>query len=247
MGKPLIGVSACSKVLEGYPQYTVGAKYVDALLGFPCLPVMLPPLGEQVDMEGLLARLDGVVLTGSPSNVHPDFYDGPPVRDAAQVDRDRDNTTLPLIRQCRAEGLPLLAICRGLQEVNVALGGDLAPYLWETEGRFDHRRNERLSFDDQYLPTHEITLSDTGYLAEAFGAGSRHRVNSLHGQGVGRLAPGLRVEALSDDKVIEALSGAPEDGFLLAVQWHPEHPVVREEPLNHGLYDLFEQAMHTRG
>ena len=220
---PLIGVSACRKVTGSATSHCVGDKYVDAVIeAARGLPLLVPAAGSAIDVEALLDRLDGVLLTGSPSNLDPELYGGGPRPAGDPADPHRDATTLPLIRACIARGTPLLALCRGIQEVNVALGGSLFARLHETPGRTDHRSDKTKGYAERYAPSHPVRLSPGGLLANLYDGAETIEVNSLHGQGIDRLAPGLAVLATAPDGTIEAVTMPGARGFVLAVQWHPE-------------------------
>jgi putative glutamine amidotransferase len=219
----VVGIPACTKFLADYIQHATPARYGAALIAASdAIPVLLPPEGEV--MLDVLDRLDGLLFNGSPSNVAPLRYGAD--FDATPNDHDpaRDATTLPLINAALARGMPILCICRGLQELNVALGGTLFQEVHNISGRMDHRAGEG-SREQLFRIKHEVSLS--GQLAEISGARTI-QVNSLHGQGIDQLAPGLVVEALAPDGTIEAVrvEGA---AFALAVQWHPEWEVTHFE------------------
>lgn len=224
---PLIGVSACRKPTEIATAHCVGDKYVSAVVdGAGGLPLLIPALGEALAVGALVDRLDGVFLTGSPSNLDPTLYGASPRPPDDPADRDRDATTLPLIRACLERGVPLLAVCRGIQELNVALGGTLFARLHEVDGRQDHRSDKTLAYAARYGPRHAVRLRPGGTLQALLGGASEIEVNSLHGQGIDRLAPGLEVEAEAPDGTIEAVSVPSAKAFALAVQWHPEWRVA---------------------
>jgi putative glutamine amidotransferase len=238
----LIGVTSCLKSRDEFHFHSVGDKYVDAVVvGAAGLPVLIPALGERLDPDRLLDRLDGLLVTGSPSNVDPTHYGGPPPREGNEADPARDATTLPLIRKAVARGVPLLGICRGMQELNVALGGSLHQHVHEVVGRFDHRSDKTKPLAERYGLVHPVELTPGGRLQAIFGGASRIEVNSLHGQGIDRLAPGLLVEAVADDGTIEAVSVEAAPGFALAVQWHPEWQVL-ENPHSRRLFAAFGDA-----
>ena len=162
---PLIGVTACLKTQDSFAYHSVGDRYVEgALAGAGGLPVLIPALGERLRIDALLDRLDGLLLTGSPSNVEPHRYGGPPARPDDTSDPARDATTLPLIRAALARAVPVLAICRGMQELNVALGGTLYQHLHEVLGRHDHRSDKAVPPAERYGPRHEIALRPGGVL-----------------------------------------------------------------------------------
>jgi putative glutamine amidotransferase len=219
-GKPIILLPACNQQLGPYPSHTIGAKYVEAARLAGGLPLVVPQAQAQ-DFDQLLAHADGLLLTGSPSNVHPGHF-GEDVHDIElPLDPVRDDWTLPIVTRVLAIGMPLLAICRGAQEVNVALGGTLYQAVHAAGPYADHRSRDEDAVDVQYGPVHEV-LTEPGGLLRAIVGAERFRVNSLHGQAVRRLADGLRVEARAPDGLIEAFSAPGATGFNLAVQWHPE-------------------------
>ncbi len=240
MRKPIIGIPADRRLINSHWFHCVGEKYIDAVvLAADAVPVLVPALGERYLREWL-AAFDGILFTGSPSNVEPHHYRGPKSDPGTWHDPERDATTLPMITSAVEAGLPILGICRGFQEINVALGGSLSQKLQEIPGNLDHREDKGLPMEAQYGPAHEIELVEGGLLHRI--AGSRRiKVNSLHSQGVERLAPSLVMEATAEDGVIEAfrIDGAPN--FALAVQWHPEWKVM-ENPFSRALFAAFGEA-----
>jgi putative glutamine amidotransferase len=193
----------------------------------------------------VLDRLDGLLLTGSPSNVEPFHYGGPPSREGTLHDPDRDATTLPLIREAVRRNMPVLAICRGIQELNVALGGTLHQRIFEMPERFSHKRRQRpmmIPDNERYGPAHSVALTPEGLLARLAGA-TEIMVNSLHGQGIDCPAPDLVVEAVAPDGQIEAVS-LPAARFVVGVQWHPEYKPL-ENPFSRALFAAFSQACHA--
>jgi putative glutamine amidotransferase len=220
--RPLIGVPADRRVLGLHPFHLVGDKYARAVLhGAGALPLLIPALAEELGMDDLLGRLDGVVFTGNASNVEPHHYAGPPSDPGTLHDPERDATTLPLIRKAVASGIPVLGICRGFQEMNVAFGGTLHQKVHQVAGRMDHREDETRELEVQYGPAHEVTLEPHGLLHQLTHQ-DRITVNSLHSQGVDRLGPGLAVEARAPDGLVEAFRVERAPAFAVAVQWHPE-------------------------
>lgn len=218
--KPLVLVPACNRQLGDHPFHIAGQKYVDAVRLAGCTPLIVPT-AELGEIPALLALADGVLLTGSPSNVHPSHF-GEDVHDPSlPLDPARDAWTLPLIRQALAMGLPLFAICRGTQETNVALGGSLHQAVQEVGPFNDHRSVSGQPAEVQYADVHPVQVLPGGRLAQIVGRSS-FQVNSLHGQAVNQLAPGLRVEAVAPDGIVEAFSVETAPGFNLCLQWHPE-------------------------
>jgi putative glutamine amidotransferase len=237
---PLIGISACARAGERHVFHSVATQYVDAVVhGAGGIPLIVPALGERTDIPALLAALDGLLLTGSPSNVEPHLY-GQTSRPGTLHDPARDATTLPLIRAALSAGLPLLALCRGHQELNVALGGTLHQQVHETPGRRDHRARRVDSNTERYAVVHEVRLSPGGALARLAG-GEAVMVNSLHAQAIDRLAEGLAVEAIAHDGVIEAVRVVGAKAFALGVQWHPEWH-LDEDGLSRAIFAAFGDA-----
>jgi len=242
MRRPIVLVPACSHQIGSHPYYAAQNKYVDAVVvGARCQPLLVPPLGECTDFEALLAMADGVMLTGASSNLQASLY-GQDLRDPAlPLDPARDATTLPLIRAAVQRGVPLFAICRGFQELNVALGGTLHQALHEVDGFFDHREDASQPLEQQYGPAHRVTLEKGGRLYYILDGDNEIQVNSLHGQGLAQLAPGLVVEGRSDDGLVEAYSIGGAPGFTLAVQWHPEWRVA-DNPVSMKMFCAFGLA-----
>ena len=244
---PLIGVSACLRSSEdGTGIHGVNGKYVHALTdACDAVPVLIPAIGAAVDPDLLVERLDGLLLTGSPSNVAPSHYGGPPAREDNLADADRDATTLPLIRKAIEVGLPVLAICRGFQELNVALGGTLHQHVHEVPGRLDHRSQKDRPASMRYDPRHDITLTEGGLLQAILGGIDTTRVNTLHGQGIDRPADRLRIEAVAPDGTPEAATVVDACGFVLGVQWHPEWRVM-DNPDSVRIFRAFGDACRAR-
>jgi putative glutamine amidotransferase len=242
ISKPVVLIPACSKDIGAQPYHAVQKKYVDAvLLGSQCTPILLPPIGMDEGLEDLLDRVDGIMLTGSPSNVHPIHFAQALHNPALPLDPARDATTLPLIKAALARGLPLFGVCRGFQEINVALGGTLHQAVHEVPGMHDHREDKSADLAAQYAPAHSVELLAGGLMQKIFGEKTELWVNSLHGQGVHQLAPGLRTEALAEDGLIEAYSVSDAKNFALAVQWHPEWNVM-QNPESLKIYQAFGDA-----
>lgn len=200
----------------------VGEKYVTALIdAADALPLLIPVLADRLDIEELLETVDGIMLTGSPSDIEPHHYTDEAGHPEATRDAHRDSLNLPLARRAVEIGVPMFAICRGFQELNVSLGGTLHQKLSLVDGMLAHQENPADPVEVQYGPAHDVALVPGGLLEELTGV-DRLTVNSLHGQGVDRLAPALVAEAHADDGLVEAYRVANAPGFALAVQWHPE-------------------------
>ncbi len=239
---PIVGIPTCMRTVNERVLHGVSERYPNAVIDAAgCIPVLIPAVGSKVDICVLLDKLDGLLLTGSPSNVHPSQYGGEPSLPETLHDPERDATTLPLIREAVRRDLPILAICRGIQELNVALGGTLHQRLHERAGRLNHR-SQKDSPDGPYGPAHSVRLAPGGVLASLVGT-LEVMVNSLHSQGIDQPAPQLRVEAVAPDGQIEAVS-LPEARFVVGVQWHPEYKIT-ENPLSKALFSAFARACNN--
>lgn len=239
--KPIVGVVSDRRMIETWSYNMVGEKYLQALAGGSgVFPVMLPSLKQGFDVLEILDRLDGLFLTGSPSNVMPKNYQGTPSKEGTLHDPERDLAALALIPEVIKAGMPLLAACRGLQEMNVALGGSLHQLVHELPGYRVHKENPDDSMEDMYAPAHPVEFTPGGLLESITGV-SNCQVSSLHSQGVDRLGDGLRVEARADDGLIEAFVLEGAAGFNLAVQWHPEWQ-YQDNPVSSAIFQAFGDA-----
>lgn len=244
--RPVVLVPACNKRLGQHPFHVLGRKYADAVRLAGALPLAVPS-AEPDELDQLLDLVDGVLLTGSASNVHPSHFDEPVHDPTLPLDPLRDAWTLPLVPRALARGLPLLAICRGAQEANVALGGTLHQAVHQSQGpqgRYaDHRAPPDRPVDVQYGPAHPVQVQPGGWL-ERIGLAPGFEVNSVHGQGIARLAPGLRVEATAPDGLVEAFSVEAARAFNLCVQWHPEWRAA-DNPVSMRLLQAFGEALRN--
>jgi putative glutamine amidotransferase len=228
-----------------HPFHAVGEKYIRAVVdGADAIPLLIPALGAELDIDELLRHLDGILFTGSPSNVEPHRYAGTPSAPGTLHDPHRDATTLALIPRAIESGVPVLGVCRGFQEMNVAFGGTLIQKLHEIPGNLDHRDDESAPLEVQYAEAHDVTLAPGGLLQRLAGA-DRVRVNSLHSQGIDRLGGRLIVEARAPDGVIEAFSVQDSPRFAVAVQWHPEWQVTSNS-LSRALFAALGAASRER-
>lgn len=221
--QPIVAVVADVRDFDNYRWHCTPQFYLDAAISVAgVLPLIVPAFGERIDYAELLGRVDGVLLSGSKSNVHPSLYGDAPTADHEPYDEARDATAMPLIRGALERGVPLFAICRGLQELNVALGGSIASEIQRREGVFDHRAPTSDEQDERFAPAHEVGVRENGCLAGILAA-DRIKVNSLHRQAIEKLAPGLSIEAAADDGTVEAVTVDGAKGFVIGVQWHPEY------------------------
>jgi putative glutamine amidotransferase len=227
--RPLIGISTDRRVLDPHPFHVVGEKYITAIRdGADAVPFLIPALGNSIDGKEILAKVDGLFLTGSPSNVEPHHYEGEASRPGTLHDTHRDETFLDLINLALETGVPLFAVCRGFQELNVVLGGTLHQFVHEQPGYQVHKENPDDPLEVQYGPAHEVHLVEGGLLRKLAGKDTV-TVNSVHSQGAARLAKGITVEAVADDGLVEAFRVDGSKAFALAVQWHPEWQVTENE------------------
>jgi putative glutamine amidotransferase len=243
--RPVIGIPADRRMLGQQPYHLAGEKYLTAVLdGAGGLPLIVPAIGRELSLDELFETLDGLLFMGSASNVEPRHYQGEPSESGTLHDQHRDETTLPLIPRAVAAGMPVLGICRGFQEINVAFGGSLWQKLQDVPGYLDHRENPEQPLEDQYGPAHEVMLEPGGLLRRLAGT-DRISVNSLHSQGVRELGHGLAVEARAPDGVIEAFRVEQAPAFALALQWHPEWRVAGND-FSRALFAEFGAACRAR-
>jgi putative glutamine amidotransferase len=230
MLSPVIALTCDRRPGDKVPQHLVVTTYVDAVADVARgIPLLVPAIGERLDIETLLARVDGVMVTGSPSNVHPSHYGVAPTAGHEPYDEARDATTLPLIRMALVRGVPLLAICRGFQELNVALGGTLDTEIQALPGRHDHRSPRADTNDARYAVRQRVLVTPGSCLGRVVDA-AELSVNSLHRQAIATLAEGLEVEAVAEDGTIEAVAVKGARGFAMGVQWHPEYWAASDAP-----------------
>lgn len=249
MPRPLIGISAnaMQAAERRHLVHATGERNIHSLLRMvDCIPVLLPPVGNAIDAAELVSRMDGFVLTGGRANVEPHHYDGPPFPDDEIIDPGRDALVLPLVRACVASRVPVFGICRGIQEINVALGGSLHYRIHQLDGKNDHRRPRRddVTLEEIFRLNHSVKFTPGG-LFQALTGQPEMMVNSLHGQGVDRLGKGLVVEAISPDGVIEGLRYEDDSQFVVGVQWHAEWQ-PEKHALSSALYNAFGDAARAR-
>ena len=248
---PVVGIPCDTFMLEEHPFHGAGEKYINAVVhGVRAGPILLPALDNQsltsVDyfsVEDMLDSLDGLLLTGSTSNIEPYHYHESS-RPGTEHDSKRDAITLPLIRSAIERNIPILAICRGCQELNVALGGSLHQHLEEVQGMINHENSPKLEMEERYDVAHHVALSPDGLLSELAG-GERAMVNSLHQQGINQLAEGLEEEATAPDGLVEAVRWVDHSRFVVGVQWHPEWK-FHSNSFYGGLFKAFGDAIRER-
>lgn len=244
--QPIVAVVADVRAFDSYRWHATPETYLEAAFAVAgVLPLIVPAFGERIDFAALLDRVDGVLLSGSRSNVHPRNYGVEPTLEHEPFDEERDATALPLIRATIEAGVPLFAICRGVQELNVALGGSIAHEVQTREGKADHRAPVS---DDQavrFALAHGVKVQPGSCLAGIVGGAARVEVNSLHRQAIDTLAPSLQIEATADDGTVEAVSVRGAKGFAVGVQWHPEFWAKTDAPSG-ALFRAFGEAARAR-
>ncbi|MBB4955162.1 putative glutamine amidotransferase [Agrobacterium vitis] len=242
MPKPLVAIPADFKDINGSNWHCVLDQYVNATLKVAgAMPVLVPALETGADIDAVLDRVDGVVVSGSPSNVHPSHYGVEATENHGPFDHARDATSLPLIRRAIERGIPLLAICRGIQELNVALGGTLATEIQEQPGTWDHRKPPTENRDEAYAIRQPVTISEGSCIARYLGGAGTIQINSLHRQAISTIAPRLQAEAVAEDGTVEAVSVIDAKGFAVGVQWHPEYWAESDAP-SRALFEAFGAA-----
>lgn len=242
--QPVVGIPCDHRMVGKHPFHMAGEKYIRAVReATGAVTLLIPSLPNPIPPDEILSTVDGLLITGSPSNVSPVRYGGPDPRDGVLQDPHRDATTLPLLETAIARGVPVLCICRGFQELNVAMGGTLHQHVHEIDGRLDHREDENADLDTQYGPVHDVAVAEGGLLSKILRERS-FQVNSLHSQGIDRLAPKLHADAIAPDGTIEAVSMPGAKGFLLGIQWHPEWR-WSENPVSREIFAAFANAVRA--
>lgn len=239
---PIVGIPCDRRMAGAHPFHMVGEKYIAAMRdGAGALPLLIPVLETPIPPDDILASVDGLLFTGSPSNVAPRHYGGLAPREGVLQDEHRDATTLPLLNAAIEAGKPILCLCRGFQELNVAMGGTLHQHIHELDGRRDHRENKSASLDEQYGPAHDVRVIEGGLLSKIVRE-REFQVNSLHSQGIDRMAAALHADAVAPDGIIEAVSLPGAKAFLLGLQWHPEWR-WRENHISREIFSAFGAAL----
>lgn len=242
MNAGIVAIPADIRKFEGYTWHAAPDQYVGAAIrGADVLPLIVPALENGMDVDLILDRVDGLLISGSRTNVHPGQYGEAATDAAGPFDPARDRTSLDLIRRAIERGIPMLAICRGIQELNVALGGSLANEIQDLPGRIDHRKPETEDRDTAFAIRHPVRIREGSCLAAIVGT-EDIQVNSLHRQAISQLAPQLAVEAVAEDGTIEAVSVIGASGFAIGVQWHPEYWVGSDD-ISDRIFRAFGEAV----
>ena len=230
MQKPLIAIAADTRFHDGYTWHGAPETYLEAAVAVArTTPLILPAFGGRLDLDAVLDVVHGVLATGSKTNVHPALYSMPPSAAHEPYDEARDATSIPLLRRAIARGIPVLAICRGFQELNIAFGGSIAAEIQELAGRMDHRAAVSDNQAERFKIHQDVFIREGSCLASILDTGAV-KVNSLHRQAVERLGAGLEVEAVAADGTIEAVSVNGAEAFAVGVQWHPEYWAKTDAP-----------------
>lgn len=243
--RPIIAVPSDRRIIDPHPSHVSGEKYLKAIVdGSNGFPIIVPSMAADIDVDEILDNIDGVLLTGSYSNIEPHRYGGGPSGEDGFHDPYRDAMTLPLALRALERAVPLFAICRGHQELNVTLGGTLHQSVADVPGYHTHIENKDDPLDVQYGPSHPVTLMEGGLL-RGLADSETVVVNSLHGQAIAKLADGVSVEAVADDGLIEAFTVDSADGFNISVQWHPEWQVTKND-FSMAIFKAFGEACRAR-
>lgn len=240
--KPIVIIPANYLFFQETTGHAVKQQYIPPLVEVTgCVPLLVPVIGKDFDLKAVAGRIDGILLTGSLSHVSPSCYGAEREFEDHHLDEKRDSTTLPLIRTAIEMDIPLLAICRGFQELNVALGGTLHQYVHKQPGKKDHRHRKDLPYSEQYEHHAHKVIRENGGIFERLHFPKEFTTNSLHTQGIDKLGHGLHVEGVSEDGLIEAIS-YPGKKFILGVQWHPEGD-FRQNSDSVKIFKAFGQAL----
>lgn len=240
--RPVIGIIGNAYLLnDEYPTHASGTMNSDAVSEIcDAIPLIIPTDPTYGTIAELMQICDGFIFTGGRPNVHPEEYGEQPTEAHGTFDRDRDRLALPLIRECVAAGLPILSICRGFQELNVAMGGTLYPEIRDLPGRDNHRMPPDGTLEEKFALRHVVTLTSGGPFHSVFGA-TEVLTNTLHGQGIKQPGDRIVIDGTAPDGTPEAIyvDGAP--GFTLGVQWHPEYEAAKD-PVSAPLFKAFGEA-----
>jgi putative glutamine amidotransferase len=245
MTRPIVGIIGNHSMLEGnYPTHAGGTMNSEAVASVAgCMPMVIPADPRFVSVDELLETCDGFLLTGGRPNIHPEEYGEAYTEAHGTIDRARDAITLPLVRACVDRGQPFLGICRGFQEVNVAMGGSLYPEIRDLPGRMNHRMPPDGSLEEKFALRHVVNLSEGGVFHRLFGS-AEVMTNTLHGQGIKQPGARIEIDGYAPDGTPEAIFVKDAPGFTLAVQWHPEWDAAND-PVSRPLFRAFGEAVHA--
>lgn len=243
MTRPVVGIIGNAYELnDAYPVHAGGTMNSEAVARVAqCLPLVIPADPNLVSVADLIEVCDGFLLTGGRPNVHPSEYGQEETPAHGAFDRARDAITLPLVRACVERGQPIFGICRGFQEVNVAMGGTLHPEIRELPGRMNHRMPPDAPLDESFALRHKVILQEGGLFHRVLNA-TEVMTNTLHGQGICQPGARIVIEGRAEDGTPEAIHVADAPGFTLSVQWHPEWNAAAD-PVSRPLFEAFGQAV----
>ena len=244
MARPLVGIIGNAFLInDQYPAHAGGTMCSEAVANVAnCLPVVIPTDPRYMSIEELTETFDGFVLTGARANIHPEEYGETATEAYGTFDRARDAIVLPQVRACVDLGLPFFGVCRGFQDVNVAMGGSLYPEIRDLPGRDNHRMPPDGTLDEKFELRHEVTVSEGGKFHDVFGA-SCVMTNTLHGQGIKVPGDRIVVDGHAPDGTPEAIYVRDAAGFTLSVQWHPEYNAAND-PVSRVLFESFGTAVY---
>jgi len=242
MARPVVGIITNATLLnDQYPAFTGGTMNCEAVAKVSdCLPLLIPADPGLVSVDELLETCDGFVLTGGRPNVHPGEYGEPATEAHGDFDPARDAITLPLVQACVERGQPVFGICRGFQEVNVAMGGTLYPEIRDLPGRTNHRMPPDGTLEEKFELRHCVSVSEAGVFHRVLGK-TQVMTNTLHGQGIKTAGARIVIDGTAPDGTPEAIYVRDAPGFTLAVQWHPEWNAVND-PVSRSLFTAFGDA-----
>ncbi len=242
MKRPVIGIIGNHTMIDGtYPAFTGGEMNASAISCVAsAMPLLIPSHPDFVDVDELMDICDGFLLTGGRPNVHPEEYGEDATEAHGAFDRSRDAITLPLTRKCVERGQPVLGICRGFQEMNVAMGGTLHPEIRDLPGRMNHRMPPEGTLEEKFALRHPVHVSEGGVFHQIFGA-TEVMTNTLHGQGIKSTGSSVVIDGHAEDDTPEAIYIEGASGFALAVQWHPEYNAAND-PVSRPLFEAFGDA-----
>ncbi|MBM1219449.1 gamma-glutamyl-gamma-aminobutyrate hydrolase family protein [Ponticoccus sp. SC2-23] len=245
MKRPIVGIIGNLHLInDQYPTHAAGTMNSQAIAEVSdCLPMIVPSDPKLSDVPDLLDACDGFLFTGGRPNVHPEEYGEAPTEAHGTFDRDRDAVALSLVRACVERGQPFFGICRGFQEVNVAMGGSLYPEIRDLPGRDNHRMPPDGTLEEKFELRHEVTFVENGPFHRLMGA-QKVMTNTLHGQGIKMPGPRIVIDGHAPDGTPEAIYVAGAPGFTLSVQWHPEYNAARD-PVSRKLFGAFGDAVRA--
>lgn len=244
MARPVVGIISNSHLINDQYETHAGGKMNTAAVAevSGCVPLLIPSDPRYVSVAELLEICDGFLLTGGRPNVHPEEYGEEPTPAHGDFDRCRDSITLPLVRACVERGQPVFGICRGFQEVNVAMGGTLYPEIRDLPGRMNHRMPPDGTIEEKFELRHIVKVTEGGPFHKMFGA-TEVMTNTLHGQGIKTAGQRIVIDGLAEDGTPEAIYVKDAPGFTASVQWHPEWNAAAD-PVSRPLFEAFGEAVH---